>query len=180
MTEAGGGSPTAIDRDKEQPVAASLVGRIDRFSLTAITSEKDPILDGKRRQVTASHPDHRKRPLRRRRSALLPHPLHPLEPGYRLPRRKEKVLERMGPDDMIERPGRFVALKPVVSPVLLVDPAGGEVVGRGQIAKHDRPIGHRGPDDAVFEGENLDEPLKRLRPEDHPVTDLWDGRRQGC
>jgi hypothetical protein len=179
MTEAGGGSPTAIDRNEEQPVAPPLIGRIDRASITTLPAEKNPILDGKRRQVTASHSDHRKRPLRRRGSALLPHPLHPLEPGDRLPRWKEKVLQGMGPDNMIERAGRFVAVEPIVPPLLLVEPAGGEVVGRGQIAEHDRPIGHRGADDTIFDGENLDEPLKRLRPEDHPVTDLWDGRRQG-
>jgi hypothetical protein len=179
MTEAGGGSPTAIDRNEEQPVTPPLIGRIDRASITTLPAEKNPILDGKRRQVTASHSDHRKRPLRRRGSALLPRPFHPLEPGDRLPRWKEKVLQGMGPDNMIERAGRFVAVEPIVPPLLLVEPAGGEVVGRGQIAEHDRPIGHRGADDTIFEGENLDEPLKRLRPEDHPVTDLWDGRRQG-
>ena len=128
MTEAGGGSPTAIDRNEEQPVAPPLIGRIDRSTLSAIPTEKDPILDGQRRQVAAPHPDHRQGPLRQRERTLLPNLPDPLEPGDRLAGRKKKVLQRMGADDVIERPGGLIAVEPVVPPLLLVDPAGGEII----------------------------------------------------
>jgi len=77
---------------------------------------------------------------------------------------------------MIERAGGSVAMEPVMPPLLLIDPAGGKLIGRGEVAEDHCPVGNARPDDTVLPGEHVDQPFERRRRKDHPVTDLSDER----
>ena len=157
MTEAGGCRPAAVHGHDEQFLATGLVADVDRLA-----SHENAILDGQRCEVTAADADHRELLRLVGGRGLLP-AVGRAAPGLnRLPRGKQKILERMRADDMVKRAGLWIVMKPVDAAILLVEPAGWEKLRLCKITVDDRAVGHLWAHHAVTAtAKHVDQVLER-------------------
>ena len=165
VAEAGGRGPAAVDGHDEQPPAAGAVGGVGD-----VGAEEHGILDRQGREVAAADAEHGKRRGVGHEWLLVPAVAVADERRDRLPGGKEEVLERVGPDDVVEAARRLVTPQAVAAAVLVVEPAGGQVGDTRHVVEHDGAGGDAWADDAVACGDQsvddglevgLREPVRR-------------------
>ena len=76
---------------------------------------------------------------------------------------------------MVEPAGGIVAPQPVVAAILLVEPAGGELVHIGEVAVDDSPVRHLRPHDPVSPGSQRIDQRLQCRPSE-PFQGVGGGR----
>ena len=144
VAEAGGHRAAAVHRHDEKLLPPGCVGGIDMLA-----PHEHTVLNPERLEVAGPHANHGQGRLVVSQILLRPRATRPRESGDRFPGRKQKVLERVGAHHVIKGAGLRVEPQPIVAAVLLVEPAGREVMGRSQVAEHHRPVGHLRPHNAV-------------------------------
>ena len=137
VAEAGGGRAAAVDCHDEELLTSRLIRDIDMGAV-----QKNSVLHAECRQIAGPHADYGERLLFLGERCLPPGAILPHQPLDRLTRGKQKILEGVRPDDVVEPAGGLVAPQPVVAAILLVEPAGGELVHIGEVAVDHSPVCH--------------------------------------
>ncbi len=161
--EAGPAGHAAVDGDEERSLAAGGVVAVDVRSL-----EEHPVLDRDCVQVARADADERERPLGGRLlDELGLAAVGPARLPESHPRGQEPALPRVRPDRVAEPRLVVAALEPVGGRLLHLRPAGGQLVGRGDLLVHDRALAARRPDDAVPSiAEHADERMQAVEVDD--------------